>query len=155
MVHVLHGRLTSLPHTTDILGSMVQEVCREDAVCGRDQVLPVRRRVQGQGGGAAPSDGAAAMVTVVGARAHGGAGPLLDMRQGRRGRCSLRLRGATEGHKAKGSRSSAMPERAKKRRRVLPLRSLLKNKVFLCFMGACAFAWWTAAHKHMGSELVQ
>jgi hypothetical protein len=60
-----------------------------------------------------------------------------------------------KGAKQKGSRSSAMPERAKKRRRVLQLRSLLKSKVFLCFMGACAFAWWTAAHKHMGSKLVQ
>jgi hypothetical protein len=65
-------------------------------------VLPVRWRVQGQGGGAAPVDGAAAVVTVVGVRARGGAGPLLDMCQERRGRCGLGLHGATEGRKAKG-----------------------------------------------------
>jgi hypothetical protein len=155
MVHVLHERLASLPHTTDILGSTVQGVRREDAVCGRDQVLPVRRRVQGQGGGAAPIDGAAAVVTVVGVRARGGAGPLLDLRQGGEAGAASDCMVLQKGAKRKGSRSSAMPERAKKQRRVLQLRSLLKSKVFLCFMGACAFAWWTAAHKHMGSELVQ
>jgi hypothetical protein len=60
-----------------------------------------------------------------------------------------------KGTKRKGSCSSATPKRAKKRRRVLQLRSLLKNKVFLCFMGACDFAWRIATSKHMGSELVQ
>jgi hypothetical protein len=46
--------------------------------------------------------------------------------------------------KRKGSRSSATGERTKKRRHVLQLRSLLKNKVFLCFMGECDFAWYAS-----------
>jgi hypothetical protein len=82
MVRVLHGWLTSLPHTADILGSTAQGVRREDVVRGCDQVLPIRRRVQGRGRGAAPTDETAAAVAVVGARAHS-AGPPLGMRQGR------------------------------------------------------------------------
>ncbi|GJN17790.1 hypothetical protein PR202_gb04888 [Eleusine coracana subsp. coracana] len=49
-----------------------------------------------------------------------------------------------KGTKRKGSRLTAGAERAKKRRRVLQFRSLLKNKVLLCFTGACAFAWWAS-----------
>jgi len=54
-------------------------------------VLPVRRRrLQRRGGGAAaaaavPADGPEAAVTVVEARARGGAGPAFGWRQGRRG----------------------------------------------------------------------
>jgi hypothetical protein len=47
-----------------------------------------------------------------------------------------------KGAKRKGSRSSSTAERARKRRRVLQFRSFLTNKVWLCFMGACALAWW-------------
>lgn len=49
-----------------------------------------------------------------------------------------------KGAKRKGShsRSSFTGERASKRRRVLQFRSFLTNKVWLCFMGACALAWW-------------
>lgn len=47
-----------------------------------------------------------------------------------------------KGTKRKESRSSSAAERAKKRRRGLQFRSFLKNKVWICFMGACALAWW-------------
>ena len=50
--------------------------------------------------------------------------------------------GLRKGTKRKGSRSSSTGERARKRRLVLQFRSFLTNKVWLCFMGACALAWW-------------
>lgn len=50
--------------------------------------------------------------------------------------------GLRRGTKRKGSRSSAAGERTRKRRRVLQFRPFLMNKVWLCFMGACALAWW-------------
>uniref|UniRef100_A0A804UHP1 Uncharacterized protein n=1 Tax=Zea mays TaxID=4577 RepID=A0A804UHP1_MAIZE len=51
--------------------------------------------------------------------------------------------GLRKGTKRKGSRSSSTGERARKRRHVLQFRSFLTKKVWLCFMGACALAWWT------------
>jgi hypothetical protein len=50
-----------------------------------------------------------------------------------------------KGTKRKGSRSNSTGERARKRRRVLQFRSFLSNKVWLCFMGACALAWWAGS----------
>jgi hypothetical protein len=50
--------------------------------------------------------------------------------------------GLRRGTKRTASRSGSAAERANKRRRVLQFRSLLKNKVWICFMGACALAWW-------------
>jgi len=47
-----------------------------------------------------------------------------------------------KGTKRKGSLSSSTGERARKRRHALQFRSFLTNKVWLCFMGACALAWW-------------
>jgi len=52
--------------------------------------------------------------------------------------------GPRKGTKRKGPLSGSAAERAKKRRRVLQFRSFLKNKVWLCFMGACALAWWAS-----------
>jgi hypothetical protein len=61
--------------------------------------------------------------------------------------------GLRKGTKRKGSHSSSTGERARKRRRV---RSFLTNKVWLCFMAACALAWWAGrfytfrvSHKHI------